>query len=910
MKFIKRTIALMLSLLMTMCGVYADKPRVVGLSGEYSDRMKLISYLGIADSTSESEATETEVLRGEFAINVAKMLNLSTTDKQTDRYFIDVPKDHWAVGAINVLVGLKIVSVGDDKCFRPEEPITDVEALKMVMTATGYGDRANADGGFPYGYTKVARTAGMSDFSSGSNLTFAKAIDLLYEGLTIPLYDISVFGESKQYEQATDNILSAYYDLYTDEGIITYTDGIALDNLSTEDVEYVRIDGEKYKTDIIFLSYIGQKRSFVYKKDKNSGEKEVVLLNSENKNEKTIVIDRDDFREYSDSDNRVVYYDKDKSRSVRISNSASAVKNGELLKNDTSSAFDFNKGTITLIDVDENGEYDYILTFEYKNYVVDRIESLNKVVYDKTKFSNSINLDESKDNRKIIIEKGGVRVGFDAIQQNDVLTVYESNVFVRAIITSNQITGNLYKISTDENTGAPKLNIGKNENDGTDYVMDKDYFKDVIKDTSSMPIGGSATYYTDVFGKIAYIQYTSGLPWQYAYLMNYSIENVFETVVKLKVLLQNGTVGTYEIADKVKIDGTQIKDSSKILSSMNKSKYTLKGQLQTGEDEIKGQLIRVKINADNKITEIDTEYIDSAAETSQSLKRTAKMQTLYYRYYPQSFDGKFVKNANTVCFIVPKYASMSDAEDKKFRVIPATSSHFNDKNHTLEGFKLEQNGGAEDVLVIYEDLGDAALDSSCYLVDSITETITSAGDITKAIHVLGNGTEYDLIVDSNYDLSVDVTENGITKKYMVGEGDIIQIAADFDNVVTNTNIVYDFSRRNDSDYNPLMGSTYGNYYGDRDILFHAYVKNINEGIVMLKFSKPTADEYINNPQEADYIAPMSGNSVIVYDTSGNKKKVYKGSLSDLVPADKAGSEAKPYFLTANKGIITGAIIYR
>ena len=210
MKFIKRTIVLMLALFMTMCGVYADKPQIMGLSGEYSDRMKLISHLGIADSISESEATETEVLRGEFAINVAKMLNLSTTDKQTYRYFIDVPKDHWAVGAINALVGLKIVSVGDDKCFRPEEPITDVEALKMVMTATGYGDRANADGGFPYGYTKVARTAGMSDYSSGSNLTFAKAIDLLYEGLTIPLYDISVFGESKQYEQATDNILSAY----------------------------------------------------------------------------------------------------------------------------------------------------------------------------------------------------------------------------------------------------------------------------------------------------------------------------------------------------------------------------------------------------------------------------------------------------------------------------------------------------------------------------------------------------------------------------------------------------------------------------------------------------------------------------------------------------------------------------
>ncbi len=910
MKFIKRIIALSLAALMTMCGVYAAKSEISGLSNEYADRTALVSYLEIADRVSETEAKETQVLRGNFAVSVAKMINLSVSSEQSKRYFIDVPNDHWAVSEINALVDLGIISVSDDKYFRPADPITDTEALKMVMTAAGYGDLAIANGGYPYGYTKAARTLKMSDFSTGEQLNFAKAVDLIYEGLTIPLYDMTTFGETVKYEQSTENILSQYFDMYTKEGTVTYADGIAVDGGGNEDDGYVRIDGETFKSDIVFLPYIGQIKSFVYKQENFGDDKEIVLLNSINKNEKILVIDRDSFREYSESENRVMYYDDNKSRSANIAASAKALKNGKMLRNNTKEAFDFNKGSITLIDSDENGEYDYILTFEYKNYVADRIEKLNKVVYDKAAYANSINLDESKGDRKIIIEKGGVRVDFDAIAENDVLTVYESDVFVRVIITSGQITGNLYKISTDENSGAPKLNIGKVESDATDYVMDKDYFNDVIGDTASLPIGTSATYFTDAFGKIVYIQYETGLPWQYAYVMNYSTENTFDTVVKLKLLIQSGTIGVYEISDKIKIDGASIKDSNKILSLLDKSRYVSKGTLGEGEDSIKGQLIRVKINSEDKISEIDTEYSDVSAEGTQNLKRTAPAQSLYYRYHPQSFDGKIIKNSNTVCFLVPNQKNIPSSADKEFRVIPASSSYFWDKTHLVEGFKLNQDNGAEDAIVIYADSSADSYDNKFFIVESVSETMTTDGVLTKTIHLWSNGVEYDYTCDEDYDLSVEVNENGQTAKYYVQEGDIVKLALNFNNYVTGAKIFYDYSRRNDVDYSISTGAMESNYYTDRGNIFYTYVKKISNGIIGMRFSKPDKNEYLYEPEKIDYITSMSGSAVMIFDSNVRGGKISMGTLSDIIPSNKAGDDTKPYFLITSKGIVTGAILYR
>lgn len=909
MKFFKRIITLMLAVTM-ICGVtaFADTG-IYGLSGEYADRISLVSYLGIADSIAQSEAKTATVLRGEFAIYVAKILNLSVGNEPTERYFTDVANDHWAVGEINELVKMNIISVSEDKLFRPDDAITETEALKMVLSACGYGDWANVNGGYPYGYTKASKMADMSDYSKDAPITYEKTIDLLYEGLTVPLYDMTSFGDKVSYEASNENALSLYHKFYTGEGTVTYANGISIDGQGSIDDGYIRIDGARYKTDISMLSYIGQTKSFVYKKNNNDdNNKEIVLVNSKNANDKILKISKEDFAGYSADEGTVSYYLNDKLTTAKLSNSAVAVKNGKEYRNNTAEAFELNKGDITLISTDGSNTYNYAIVFDYKNFVVDRIDSMNEIVYDRTSFANSLKLDSNTNAKKVIIEKGGKRVDFGSIAVGDVITAYESDVFVRAIVTSNQVIGTLYNIKNDKD-GSYLLKIGKVESDASDYAIDKDYFAGSVKDTISLPLSASATYYMDAFGKIAYIEYGTGLPWQFAYIMDYSTNRIFETKVTLKLILQTGTQGAFDVSDKVKIDGETVKDGNKVLSYLAKEERFGKS-LSEGEDSIKGQLIRIKVDTDNEISEIDTEYVDSSSEGSQSLKRTDKLQSLYYRYHPQSFNGKFLKNGNTICFIVPDYKDMDGANDADFKVIPASSSYFWNKTHKVEGFKLDQSGGAEDAIVIYANFTTTTMKSGYYLVDTVSDSITANGTRCKKLHLWASGVEYDYTCDEDYDLSVEVTEGGTTKKYTVEEGDIIKIGTDFNENVVNAQIIYDYSRRNESGYSATMGFYGGDYYTDQGNMCYMYIKSIKDNVVALTTTKPTEDEYITSPQKADYVTTFSGNTIMIYDENAPKNKIYKGSLSDLVPADKTGENSKPYFLLTNRGLVIGAIIYR
>lgn len=906
----KKIITLILSLTIAATifgGIFPVEARV--LSDTYADQAALLKTIGLLDSVSESEAQQTLVTRGEFAQYMENILHMDEATEQNVRYFTDVPMDHWAVSAINRLTEMGVISVGTDQKFRPGDKITENEATKMVLTVAGYGEYSQVRGGYPAGYFQTAKELKLSVSGSEEPLTLARAAQLLYEILQVPVYMGTKYSDDHviEYGSADETLLSLYYDMYAMEGIVTYADGIDLDGKGVEEKNIIRVGGVSYKTELHLMQEVGRFSSFICRESEGDMD-EIVLLNTEKKRDKMVEFYSEDFVEYRSGENTVVYYGaNEKELRAKLAKNVVVVKNGKLMDENTAEAFEINKGQIRLTDINQDGAFDYVVIFAYENYIADTFDEFSSVLYDVLDSSKSISINPAVDSRKIRIQDtAGREMSFSDIPVGSVLSVCESEDFVLATVSVNQITGTIFQIAEGEES-IPKLLIGKNKSDTQWYQMDRDYYQAEYGDAVSLSIGISGTYYLDFRGKIAMIESASANEWQYAYLVAHAFDTLFTPELKLKLFLQTGEMKVCKVSDKVKVDGNTVKGGDAALYAISKERY---GKvLAKNEDPTNGQLLRIKFNSNGIITDIDTEYTAPSAEGAQSLKRTANVQTLYYRYHAGSFNGQFVRNSQTVYFGVPTHENLKTANDKEFRILP--SGWFGDKNYTVEGFKLDQRDGYESAIVCY-GISTDTIEEGYYLVEYASDAVNAEGNRVKMLHVWScNGIESDLRAAEEFDFSITEEKDGVVNVYTADEGDIIRIGRDVSGDINSIEMIYDYSRRNDSDYSITWNAhVSNNYYREKGNLMHGYIKSFRDGVLRVSWNKPTREEYENNPQKADYVAPKQNGAVLIFDPARSNNKIYFGSNADLISADKLGEEAEPYFLYMTVGIFRGAILYR
>ncbi|QUL97897.1 MAG: S-layer homology domain-containing protein [Candidatus Fermentithermobacillus carboniphilus] len=104
--------------------------------------------------------------RAEFTAMVVRMLNLETAASylNTPTVFPDVTEQwSWAYGYINVATGRGLIKGFEDGTFRPGEPVTQAQALTILLRALGYND--NLPGDWPIDY--VLKGAELGVIGSG-----------------------------------------------------------------------------------------------------------------------------------------------------------------------------------------------------------------------------------------------------------------------------------------------------------------------------------------------------------------------------------------------------------------------------------------------------------------------------------------------------------------------------------------------------------------------------------------------------------------------------------------------------------------------------------------------------------------------------------------------------------------------
>lgn len=100
--------------------------------------------------------------RAEFSKVIYKFSNPESSDlPEIDAAFSDVSKEHWALPYISACVKNGSVKGFEDGTFRPEEKITAEQAIKILICELGFGEEAEKMGGYPQGYTALAKEKGI-----------------------------------------------------------------------------------------------------------------------------------------------------------------------------------------------------------------------------------------------------------------------------------------------------------------------------------------------------------------------------------------------------------------------------------------------------------------------------------------------------------------------------------------------------------------------------------------------------------------------------------------------------------------------------------------------------------------------------------------------------------------------------
>lgn len=164
------------------------------------------------------------VSRGEMAQILLNMLWMKETKTtvSAEETFLDVEKSHKNYDAVHLAMQLGHISGYGDGTFGPENPVTNEQAVKMLVSMLGYAPRAEEQGGYPKGYWSVAEKIGLLENTAlerAAEATQGGVARLLMNAVYLPVMEQTTFGEMPVYTVMDGEgvELVRFFDKYLDQ---------------------------------------------------------------------------------------------------------------------------------------------------------------------------------------------------------------------------------------------------------------------------------------------------------------------------------------------------------------------------------------------------------------------------------------------------------------------------------------------------------------------------------------------------------------------------------------------------------------------------------------------------------------------------------------------------------------------
>jgi len=879
-------------------GVFASENRAEFENSEFEYAQNVMDKLKILEYSEEN--LEDTISRIDFAVYLARLMKINEYEMQGYTYYTDIAKNHYGLKSVNYLTEIGAFDGYGDSLFRPDDPISPIEAAKVIFNALGYRTYASLTGGYPKAYSDMSKETNLlKGFDGCKDLNRSEAAVLLLRSGLIEMAGIDLIEDDKGLfsSDEDDTVFARYWDIYEKEGIVTAVDHTDILGKDEGKEGYVIINNEMYRHDTLQNDVLARYvRALVKESDDDNNELIYVTVNDRKTNE--ITIDAYDIESYAE--HCVEYYDNEnRVKKGKIAANAVFIYNGTIAEYDIDEKINgINKGDVSLIDVNNDEEADTVIINDYKTYVVGYIDYEKELIYDEYTKAQVLALENYE--HKKFYSVGGSETDMNSVSSGTVINVKESNgkyadVYVSSVMVEGIMTG----VFTDD-MGRKGIKI-----DGKEYLFDKS----VIANGSwfengefkARP-GENMNFILDMFGEVAYITgYGKGSK-QIGYIISVKPVVESEEYVKIKLLKSDGSVDSFECAEKVDVDGTKYKAVDAIDNAISQGD---------------GKVILYKLDSDGKINFIDTTYKGSN-ESEASLVPATPVERASWEpqdpRYPgcrqwflknKSFSGVITPYASTVIFDVPE--DTVGKSDDYFRIVNF-SSYTDGTQRKCQSYKLGEDNFYDDIIVTYTD-GSFSLStkSDMLAINSVTQEINADDEIVYKINGVSRGKAVSYLVDETC-MERGFTNSANSKKFIsAGElegGDIIQFATNTKGAIHNMRLLVDYSDGADSMPDFANNTRYGlNIRGDDYSLNRVYCKNCYSGGLDLSYIKGGDVVW-----KANFDAGKP--TVTVIDTSKKKNMVTVGSIKDILSFEMGGTQTLPMYIYSNRMFMVDVVLYK
>lgn len=863
--------AMMFSILPAFC-IAADG------NVEFDNNISLLKLVGVVDKT---DFTDSELLanvtRADFLYYVSKMLKIEEQPNVEDDYFADL-EGHWVRKLACRFAQMGVISVGDDRQFKPDDNIKTTEAAKILTSVLGYDALAKVSGGYPSGYFLMMSRLGIFPNGTGENPTLAECLYAFAKSLEVPCYQPSSFkNDTVYYEQDDENtLLKVYHGIKYDEGYVISVGGVSLEGAGDGD-GIMRIGNEKYVLDSYIdypEKYLGQNVKVYYAE---SGKNRTAKLLCKTESDTSFEIDAKNI-DYLDSDYKLYYYkdgDTGKTYSKNLERGIKLLYNGAYKSEGIRDMFEkLKNGTVRLIDADGNGTYEYAFVKDYSDFVAGYADSDNKIIYDKV---GGAEYNLEKFDKYGVFDDSYMPTTLSNVKENTILSVAlseDKKSYIEVILSNKAVSGDANDIRND---GADTYITV----DGNEYKISSEYTDNGIY------AGFSGTFYINEFGEIAYAKMNMQSDYTYGYITHgEEAADANPKAVQLEIFDDTGVLKMHNIYDNIIINGEKYKKVTDVLAldwAVNKV--------------IQPQMIRFKTDGDGKITHIVTSHTgaqydsvkDAFIETipvDDSLASSEVQRIFSCTSSVKRVGTNLIFNKNTKLFFIPKLSDIKgeNYEETDF-IIGDFADMVVDTGVDAVGYRADKNSAYEDVVVCYgKGSGEAHDDNTnVFLVKSITKATDSEGFVCTKLYGLRGGTETSYFIADKY---VSAFES-----LKLTEGDLLSLQTDNNGKISDVIVLYDisqggepFDQQNTKWYDKNRYMNNYNSFSQKFSMSFMYA-GYKDGSIIKGFYDISGDCY-----DSSEAIDSSNVKIMVVDNSKTKgNKVYLGTAADIKCASAVGN---------------------
>ena len=817
--------------------------------GDYSKEMSLLLDLGILNA---EHLKEEPVSRGDFT--AAAVALTGAVVKGAENVFSDVSEN---ADEINTAATLGIVKGMGDGTFCPENPVTQEQAVKILVSLLGY--EVLADGIYPVGFMSAAAQVGLlKGVNTAAEFNWDMAVKLLYNAAHTDVFQSDLQGGYKSIEG--ENPITKWLHLNIVSGRIL-ADEYAYITPPVTGEGVINISGKSlYDVKGKAAGKLGESVTAYCDEDN-------IVAVFDKGLSITQTIFSEDLMPQESGFTSLKYYDGDKQSYIPFESDIAFIYNG---KNEIKSTSLLPKnGRVEITDTDSDGRAEIIKVYESETFLSNGInERTNTIIFADGKGSIEVN-----ENCLILGYNGEMDIS--EIRTSDVLTITRS---LDGEIVTIEVSGIKIKSEVVEIEGDKAITFANGE---TYKILDKNAVK-------NLEVGSKVNIYLDINERIAGISKPSVENLYYGYLIDtectYRLGGYDAQMRIFNTATEN--IVNYKLTQNV------------TLNDSNKDKYGRTLNPQRAIDEfyskgvIKNQLVKFQLNNEGEIYRLYKAY-NNTEEPFEADDRftldydypTSNKGGVTYSFVVYNPSTNVINNELSIsgayCLEVPELAEGEKMIDKEeeISVVNPTAVWVN-PNHTLSKIKIydmdENKIGA--VAVREKASGGGGHAADFMYIDKIATVLDEvSGEEIKQLSGYYKGAYVSYPVENSNEVNEDI--------HSLKKGDVIRILlkrgkiAGIIKMFTPTGSSNGFSLSGGkADYltKPEAASEYTKpaqfYMWEKNAVVHAKPVKVSGSNIFADVSKSVTER----------LFPASGARVYVYDEE--RDMFFKGTLMDIDPA--------------------------